>query len=138
MLSRHRSREIALQVLFQREFHVQNVPPVQLVLQELYHKDQENLAYSLLLIEGTKKHEEEIDILLKQHSLHWKVERMPIVDRNILRMSVFEMLFAIEKIDPASIINEAIELAKKFGQTESPSFVNGLLDQIAKKELRIT
>lgn len=83
------------------------------------------------LIEGVARNVGEIDQLIESHSTHWKISRMALVDRNILRMAVFELLYC--KDIPASVsINEAIEIGKKFGTDESGSFINGVLDHIAK------
>jgi len=74
-----------------------------------------------------------IDTLIKKHVKNWEIKRMAVVDRNILRMGCFELLFS-EDIPPKVAINEAIELAKRFGDIDSPRFVNGILDKIYKIE----
>jgi len=84
------------------------------------------------ITEGVWSNVHEIDRLIEMHSTHWKISRMALVDRNILRMAVFELLYCPDI--PASVtINEAIEIAKKYGTEESGSFVNGVLDHIAKE-----
>jgi N utilization substance protein B len=127
LTNRGRAREIALQVLFQGEFRDE-------AAFELYDdRDKESLGYAKYLVEGVRRNHQQLDQLIEQKSLHWKITRMPLVDKNILRLASFELLFG-EDITVATIIDEAVELAKKFGQTESSSFINGVLDQIAKQQ----
>lgn len=128
---RRQSRELALQVLFQTEF----APQIS------YHdlmdvigaaSDTETVGYADELIKGVQKNRAEIDAKIQASSNHWKVDRMATIDRNILRVAVYEMRWAPNPLKENIVINEAVEIAKKFGTTESASFVNGLLDQIAK------
>jgi N utilization substance protein B len=129
---RHQSRELALQILFQTEF----APQIQYaefleVFEQTFQQDV--IDYADLLINGVKNNLEKIDQIIQSFSQHWKVARMAIVDRNILRMAIFEMRLMPEPLKPNIAINEAVELAKRYGTTESSSFVNGILDQIAKE-----
>ena len=80
------------------------------------------------------KHKEQIDQMLTQHSQNWKLNRMALLDLNILRLAVYEILFSPEKDSPNIFINEAIEIAKIYGSSDSPRFINGILDSIALKE----
>lgn len=130
---RRQAREVALQILFQLEFSPDIVVAdlLQLIGQQI---PREAMAYAESLVAGVKANKTEIDARLQSVSSHWKVERMTLVDRNVLRLAVFEMKFASEKLDAAIIMNEAIEIARKFASPESGSFVNGLLDQIAREE----
>ena len=132
---RRLAREIALQVLFQTEFAPQI--PLQQIL-ELYRSVQETgelatdpgtLQYAQELAEGVNKFKSEIDQNIQGASQHWKLDRMATVDRNILRIAVFEVLFMKDRLTPNIAINEAVEIAKKFSTTESAAFINGLLDQ---------
>jgi transcription antitermination protein NusB len=128
---RSRAREIALQVLFQVEFKDATAE----ASFELYDdRDQSSMAYARFLAEGALKNKETLDALIEQKSHHWKLKRMDLVDRNILRLACFELLHG-EDVSSATVINEAIELAKKFGQKDSGSFINGVLDQIAKSKV---
>ena len=86
------------------------------------------------LVRGTKLHEVKIDELISRYALHWELERMAVVDRNILREGIFEILWAGD-VPPKVAINEALEVAKKFSTHESSRFINGILDRI-HKELR--
>ena len=84
------------------------------------------------LFSGTVSKVREIDPLIREHSQHWRLERMPAVDRNILRLGVYEMMFR-DDVPRAVVINEALEIARKFSEEESVAFINGLLDQIRKE-----
>lgn len=128
---RRQSRELALQVLFQTEFAPQiSYNDLMEVLGPSL--DQEIVNYADEIIRGVQTHKSDIDSKIQAASAHWKVERMATIDRNILRVATFEMRFAANPVKENIAINEAVEIAKKFGTTESASFVNGLLDQIAK------
>lgn len=129
---RRQSRELALQILFQIEF----APQIEYAeFLEVFEQtfDEETINYADMLINGVKDNREKIDEHIQSGTQHWKVGRMAIVDRNILRMAAFEMKYLSEPIKPNIVINEAVELAKKYGSTESGGFVNGILDQIAKQ-----
>lgn len=128
---RRQSREIALQILFQSEF----APQISISnFIEVYEDsvNDETLKYANHLIEGVQKNREKIDSSIQAVARHWKIERMATVDRNILRIAVFEMKFANEILKPHMAINEALEIAKKFSTEDSASFINGLLDQVSK------
>jgi transcription antitermination protein NusB len=130
---RRQSREIALQVLFQVEY----APQISFEsLLSLFQKqiDAASLKYADQIIQGVQKSKEEIDKKIQEASRHWKLDRMGGVDRNILRLSIFEMFYSSELIEPKIAINEAIEIAKIFGSQESAAFVNGLLDQVVRNE----
>lgn len=130
---RRQSREIALQILFQIEFAPQISFNEMLSLFE-EKKDSTLIKYADEIIQGVQANKENIDKKIQEASRHWKIERMAGVDRNILRIAVFEMFYAPELIEHKIAINEAIEIAKIFGSQESASFVNGLLDQIVRNE----
>jgi len=83
------------------------------------------------LIRGTLEHRDEADELIKKHAQNWELHRMAAVDRNILRLAIYEMLYR-DDIPPVVSINEAIELAKAYGGADSGRFVNGILDRIRK------
>ena len=90
------------------------------------------ISYADLLVNGVQAHKSEIDSKIQSSSAHWKLDRMATIDRNILRIAVYEMKFAKDLIKENIAINEAVEIAKKYGTTDSSSFVNGLLDQVSK------
>lgn len=89
------------------------------------------LEYAKTLVRGTLDHLEQIDTLIRQQAEHWRLERMPPVDRNILRLAIYEFLFETD-VPKLVILDEAIELAKEFGTEQSGRFVNGVLDGILK------
>lgn len=87
-------------------------------------------AYLQHLVREVASYLEELDALIVRYSEHWRLERMTLVDRNLLRLAAFELLFKKGRVPPKVVINEAIELAKRFGSEDSSAFVNGILDQI--------
>ncbi len=95
----------------------------------------EEYSYCECLVSGVIKNLKEIDSIIQSHSKNWLLNRMPSVDLNIMRIATFEAKHGIEKLDKEIIINEAIELAKVFCEKDSPSFINGVLDQITKSQL---
>ena len=83
-------------------------------------------------MQGVLANKEAIDARLSEYAIDWTVERMPATDRNILRVAVYEMLFAEETVSAGIAINEAVEVAKAYGTEEAPRFVNGVLGKLAK------
>jgi N utilization substance protein B len=126
---RRKAREIALQVLYQMD--VTGIPPAEAM--DLFWRHFEAPEYArpfcTRLIEGTHEHLADIDGRIRGVSSNWSMERMAIVDRNILRMAVFELLYCRD-IPPKVAINEAIDLGKEFGTENSGSFINGILDAL--------
>ena len=92
---------------------------------------EEAFVYAQALVRGTCDHREEIDGLIRKQADNWRLERMPPVDRNILRLAVYELLYEAD-VPKLVVVDEAIELAKKFGSENSGRFVNGLLDGLLK------
>lgn len=132
-MSRRQAREVALQALFQLDFNEgKQEAAVEAALGEsvvLADKDRE---YAKSIVDGAQCNLAEIDALITKHSREWKVSRMSGVDRNITRIAIFEMKFGEEAIDPKIVINEAVEMAKKFGTDDSGRFVNGILGAMLK------
>ncbi|BFU96153.1 MAG: N utilization substance protein B homolog [Nitrospira sp.] len=132
MGSRHQSRERALQILFQYDIHGQ--PGVW--LDEFWNQceaTEDVRTFAEELVRGVLKHQAELDALLGRYATNWKVSRMQVVDRNILRLGVYELLWRDDV--PAKVtMNEAIELAKDFGDDEAAKFVNGVLDKVLATE----
>lgn len=95
-------------------------------------EDAEVRKFAEELVRGTLTHLDEIDQRIRQAAAHWKMDRMASVDRNIMRSAVYEILYR-EDIPPAVTINEALEIAKKYSSAASVSFINGLLDRIARE-----
>lgn len=90
------------------------------------------MDYTIKLIHGIKEHQNQIDETIQKFSHNWKISRMSHVDRNIIRLSIFEMTHLKDEVPKNASINEAVEIAKKFGSEDSSHFINGILDQIAK------
>jgi N utilization substance protein B len=129
--ARRQSRELALQILFQTEFAPQiGIQTFLSVFEQSF--DAEVIAYADQLVVGVTTNKADIDSKMQASSAHWKIDRMATIDRNILRIAIYEMKFAKETIKENIAINEAVEIAKKYGSSDSPSFVNGLLDQVSK------
>lgn len=120
-----------MQILFQTDFAPQiKVADLIDVYEETF--DPETVAFAQSLIDGVNSHRAAIDAKIQSVSHHWKLERMGSVDRNILRLSVYELKFCPNPLKENIVINEAVEIAKKFGTSDSGSFVNGLLDSISR------
>jgi N utilization substance protein B len=135
MGKRRKARELALQALYQIDFHG---PSSEISLDPFWeeHKQSpETLDFARRLVEGVRSREEEINKLIELHSEYWKISRMSRVDRNILRIAVCELL-EMRDIPCKVTIDEAIELGKKFGTSESGAFINGILDQVLKQLTR--
>lgn len=133
---RRKARELALQFLYQLDLRGEADPATS--SEEFWSRhpvDIEVRAFAETLVRGTMLHRQKIDELIAQYALHWDLERMAVVDRNILRVGIFELLWTTD-VPPKVAINEAIEVSKKFGMEESSGFVNGILDRI-HKELRL-
>lgn len=132
---RRKAREAALQFLYQLDLRGESDPTAS--GEEFWSRhamDVDGRTFADELVRGTKSHETEIDAMIVRFAEHWDLQRMAVVDRNILRLGVYEMLWHPEV--PAKVaINEAIEIAKKFGTHESSRFINGMLDRV-HKELR--
>ena len=128
------ARELALQSLFQIDFNsCEAEVAVDAALSE--HEEENALKardYALLLVQGVLDNKEAIDARLSEYAIDWTVERMSATDRNILRVAVYEMLFAEPAVACGIAINEAVEVAKAYGTEESPRFVNGVLGKLAK------
>jgi N utilization substance protein B len=129
MTVRRRAREIALQVLYQLEIG-QGVPQEALTVYfENFRPSEKAREFCQRLIEGVSHHREEIDRLIEENAENWTLRRMAVVDRNILRVATFELMHCPDIPFKASL-NEAIELAKKYGNEDSGAFINGILDKV--------
>src|ERR1039458_367087 len=133
MASRRRARQRALQILFL--WYTRRQPAVDAIdayYDTLYEEEKpERDPFVALLVRGTVEHIAEIDDRITRHAEHWRMERMPAVDRNILRLAVYEMT---RGGTPAPVtIDEALELARKFSGEDSVQFVNGVLDAVRRE-----
>ncbi len=132
MHQRRKAREIALQVLY--ELDVLNIDSKEAValFWNNFEAPEESRKFSTLLIEGTWDNREQIDSHISSCSENWSLARMSRVDRNILRMAVYELLYCPD-IPPKVTLNEAIDLGKMYGSENSGSFINGILDAVYLK-----
>lgn len=135
MSRRRRSREFALQVLYQLEINKQTVQETLNQFQKTYLPEEERDEFLERLVYGVLEHRKEIDRLIKQYSKNWRLDRMPLIDRNILRLAIFELMHC-EDIPPKVTLNEAIELGKRYGSEDSGRFVNGILDRIQNEVIK--
>jgi transcription antitermination protein NusB len=131
MLERTRARRQALQILYQRDITGDSVNRI-LGLKSYSVEDGEPDEYCRELVTGVEKHMGSLDETMGEVSENWVVSRMPLVDRNILRIATYEILYDAQ-VPPSVAINEAVELAKVFGGEDSSKFVNGVLGKIAMK-----
>jgi len=136
MGKRRRSRELALQYLYQWDFHgSDHEEPVRLFWEARQEPDKV-MGFARQIVEGVRLRQSEIDPLIESQSRRWKMYRMSRIDRNILRIAVFELI-CCHDIPPKASIDEAIELGKKFGAQDSSAFINGILDQLGRRLGRI-
>ena len=134
------AREMVLQSLFQMDF-TQADPEESLKIALEVQRDEEKseeaekaFGYAEKLLKGVSENLSEIDGLIGKYAINWEVKRMPGIDRNILRMAIYEMRFAKEKLPVTVAVNEAVELAKTFGTEKSSRFINGVLGKLMREE----
>ena len=141
MTKRRRSRESALQVLYLWDMTQQDARKGLVHFKEHFSLKEESDPFLDLIVQGVLTHCQEIDRLIEQYSEHWRLGRMAPIDRTILRIAIFELLYC-EEIPPKVTLNEAVDLGKQFGSEESGSFINGILDRIlsevARKSMKTT
>jgi transcription antitermination factor NusB len=135
MRRRTLAREHALKILYQFDITKR---PIEAVVASYWEaeetKDQEIITYANLLAHGVGGHMKDIDHKISDYATNWQIKRMAIIDRNVMRIGLYELQHTTD-IPPKVAINEAVELAKKYGDLESSKFVNGILDKIHKKEI---
>jgi len=128
--TRRKSREIAIQILYQLEINEADIEDAVETYWDAYKPSRDLKDFSSHILHGVFRHRKDIDTVIGKTSNHWSLRRMPAVDRSILRAAIFEILYCPD-IPLKVSIDEAIELAKKFGTEKSSSFVNGILDKVA-------
>jgi N utilization substance protein B len=133
MLERRKARHQALHILYQREITEEAVSRI-LGDGTWSIDDGEPSEFCRQLLLGVESHQVSIDALIEKTSEHWVLSRMPLVDRNILRLAVFELLY-LEDVPDSVSINEAVEMAKVYGGEDSSKFVNGILGRLAELAL---
>jgi N utilization substance protein B len=136
MGTRRKSRELVMQMLFQGDLGKQTPEEVsRLFWASVTDVDEETRGFAEDLYRIANARKEEIDALIEQHSQNWRLERMPVVDRNLLRSAIAEML-GYPKTPAAIVINESLEVARRYAAPESIHFLNGVLDAIARDMLK--
>jgi len=128
---RHRGREIALQILYQVDITHNSPEKAIEIFRENFKAKKESWNFARELVLGINNHTKELDAIIENRSEHWKLGRMTITDRNILRLAVYELHYR-DDIPSKVTLNEAIELGKRYGTEESGAFINGILDNIYK------
>ncbi|UCD65775.1 MAG: transcription antitermination factor NusB [Deltaproteobacteria bacterium] len=132
MGTRRKSRELALQALFQGEVAAQ---AKLLDFEEFcahFQVTKKAIPYAKILLDGVQEKKEDINQLISRYAENWRLERMSVIDRNILRLAVFELYYQ-EDVPTSVAINEAVEIAKRFSTDDSGPFINGILDALAKE-----
>lgn len=128
---RRRAREAAIQMWYQIDQGHFAVPEAERNYWAIHNVPADIKDFADTLVQGVGQHQGQIDELLAHFSAHWKLQRMAAVDRNILRVAAYELLYCRD-VPIRVTLNEAIEIGKKYGTEESGAFINGILDQIAK------
>jgi len=129
--ARRKARELALQMLFEHDV-AGTTPDDMFQRSEDLKKGSEGIRdFTKRLVSGTLEHRESLDAIISRQADHWRLMRMPIVDRNILRMALFELLYEPDTPRPV-VIDEALEIAKRFSTPRSSQFINGILDGVLK------
>jgi len=130
---RRRGRELALQMLYQQELAGTDLEAIFAEFEELRLAPASTREFAENLVRGVAARRDELDARLAEQTEHWRLERMAAVDRNILRVALYELLFARET-PSLVVIDEAVEIAKRFGSERSSQFVNGILDGVLQRE----
>ena len=128
---RRKARELVLQSLYQSELNGKPVSENFLMLREHFEINKKALPYATELIDGLVEHYNSIDLQISQSTENWRVERMSLIDRNIIRIGAYELCYRPD-IPAEVVINEALEVAKRYSTDEATPFINGILDGIVK------
>jgi N utilization substance protein B len=131
MSSRRKARELALQILFQQDLNQGTAEELLELFWQVHPADPEAREFAELLFKAALENRDHIDELIRGHAQNWRLERMAAVDRNVLRLALGELLYT--ETPHAVVIDEAIEIARRFSTTESSQFVNGILDAIREE-----
>jgi N utilization substance protein B len=137
VISRHKARELALQLLYATEITGNSLQETKkgykhLEIDPEFAPKIPMNEFTLKLLNIVLTHKDELDELLKRVIMHWRLERLTYIERNLLRLATAE-IFHFEDIPPKVTINEYIEIAKDYGDNEAPSFINGILDRVARE-----
>lgn len=130
-MRRRKARELTLKMLYQVELNGEDAETALQNYCKIFPYQSDIVEYARFLLSGIEKEKRKLDGYIEKASEHWKLNRITHVDKGILRTAIFEMLFSSD-VPPKVAIDEALELAKKFGTEESKDFINGVLDRILK------
>lgn len=133
-MSRRNARELVLKSLFQIDFSKDTEPLIALEAAKEEEITEEKDGYALMLLQGVIDNRSQIDAKINEFAIDWTLDRMPAVDRNILRIAVFEIFVSVESIVSSVAINEAVEVAKKYGTDDSARFINGVLGKMVRTD----
>ena len=128
---RRKAREFALQVLYQIDLSNMEADAALDLFCKHFEAGKKSMPYARRLVQGVAVRQQEINAMIASHAENWRPERMSVVDRNILRLALYELCFE-DEVPARVVINEAIEVAKRFGNEESGSFINGILNAVRK------
>ncbi len=134
MRRRSRAREVALKVLYQIDLTDGDALQVLSDFWRAYPEEKPVRDYATRLVRGVVENRLPLDRLLSTYAENWDIKRMAVIDRNILRIGEFELLY-VKNVPPKVAINEAIEIAKRYGNRDSGGFVNGILDRVAREKV---
>lgn len=127
---RRRARELAVQVLYQSETAGITTQEAFLLLRDNFQANKKAAPYALEILDGVNDCRDEIDKLISGHSKNWRLERMALVDLNILRVAAFEFLKKTQDVPPTVVISEALEVAARYSDEDAAPFINGVLDSM--------
>lgn len=137
MTRRSRAREVVLQVLYQDDLNPQrNLAESERFIARRLHHDQALVDFAQSLLSGVRRNRQELDKLLSERADNWTLERMAVIDRNVLRLGAYEILYT--ETPGRVAINEALELVKRYGAKQSAQFVNGILDRFLKQRAEMS
>jgi N utilization substance protein B len=132
MTARRRARELAVQFLYSLEVNPGELEERLADFWAMVNVPEKVNEFASSLVRGATEQKERIDSIISDQAINWDIQRITLVDKNVLRLAVYELLFR-EDIPPVVSINEAVDIAKKFGTPESGKFVNGILDNVKAK-----
>jgi transcription antitermination protein NusB len=135
MAARSRARKRALDILFESE--LRGMPAGASLAGRLADPAHQLNPYTITLVEGVGEHRDRLDELVSEYAVGWALDRMPVVDRNLLRIGLFELLYC-DEVPDAVAISEAVNLARELSTDESPKFINGILARIAELKSTLT
>jgi N utilization substance protein B len=132
MGARRKARELALQMLFQHDVAGNDPDEIIETFEDIQRVRPNIREFAIRVFKGTLEKQAEIDTIVVEQTENWRIERMPVVDRNLIRMAIYEMKY-LDDTPKLVILDEAIEIAKRFGTNKSSQFINGILDGVLKR-----